>query len=665
MSCAQPFSGPFRNTDLAISRLKVSQQMTCNGKATLCSLAAGSMRLPGGSAGDVLTNAGDGKAVWETPDPACLTAHVPSTYLTVQEAVEAGHTGILVSSDASMGSVSAAGSDIRIAICAEATLTGGAVVADSLLLDGSGTFSGEGATVDTASTRIRGLALASTFAFETSAVLDIQECTGTFSAALTGAAPRKLVANNTFAAIGLSGTLDGIVVTGNAVTGAIAFEDEVTSASITQNTAASLEAKADVTESSFTHNTVTGAIAFDTALTGANVSHNRGATMDFGTTSDSCSYTDNDVTGAITFAGDLDSSDVSQNTAAQIVAETSADDCTFIGNQVTQDLTITEESTRCVVSNNAVTTLTLCTDVDADMQFFVVTGNGAVSFTFGGSNGEMVECAVADNRILNTMSCTAEECSSCTFTGNVVANIFSFTGDEAQNVTITGNYVGSAFSVGDLGQSDVSNNNLEGAVFTVSGDCERTTFVGNQIEELRVEGDSDELVISGNILNDVVLFSGLVSEMTFTGNLLRSGCPFTIGDDADQIVFSDNYCGGVVTFAGSTLQFCIFNGNRFEGAFIVDGTATSCGISNNYFVVSCTVGTDAATNPTVCVVTGNNAVGAISTSGTTPANTNTVTGNHATGGFAGWSTFATDGYPNDLLDTGVAPIVAGVGLNRV
>ena len=66
MSCAQPFSGPFRNTDRSANRLKVSQQLTCNGKTVLCSLDVGSMRVPGGATGDVLTNAGDGKVAWQS-----------------------------------------------------------------------------------------------------------------------------------------------------------------------------------------------------------------------------------------------------------------------------------------------------------------------------------------------------------------------------------------------------------------------------------------------------------------------------------------------------------------------------------------------------------------------------------------------------------------------
>lgn len=66
------------------------------------------------------------------------------------------------------------------------------------------------------------------------------------------------------------------------------------------------------------------------------------------------------------------------------------------------------------------------------------------------------------------------------------------------------------------------------------------------------------------------------------------------------------------------------------------------------------------------VISGNRADTTISivTSAASSNNTNVVTGNRAPSGFPGFTNFASSGYPNDILDTGVAPIVAGIGFNR-
>jgi len=172
-----------------------------------------------------------------------------------------------------------------------------------------------------------------------------------------------------------------------------------------------------------------------------------------------------------------------------------------------------------------------------------------------------------------------------------------------------------------------------------------------------------------------------------------------IGATASNCSFSENWClntgltfhnpvincsindqihesADIVGCTAATFEQCTFNSNRAE-CLRIDNTITDCTIADcvlndkmelkslvsgttingNRVINSIEIGATA----TDCTVSGNKAGTTLETSFSD--NTNTVTGNKATS-YPGWETFASSGYPNDLLDTGVVPIIAGVGLNR-
>jgi hypothetical protein len=181
-----------------------------------------------------------------------------------------------------------------------------------------------------------------------------------------------------------------------------------------------------------------------------------------------------------------------------------------------------------------------------------------------------------------------------------------------------------------LSRCNITSNTAQSGAITVSGDMSSCTIANNIASKITFVGACTSSVVSGNSLPSGIVTSGSVLNCVYTSNICGSGIVF--GTLGSPTAVSDS----TISFNSISTIGVVFNG-------------TSTSINQN-------------------TVTGNSTDGAITV---TPdfkssAGNNVVTGNRAAGGYAGWTTFLLQpGYPNDILDTGVAPIVAGVGLNRI
>ena len=217
---------------------------------------------------------------------------------------------------------------------------------------------------------------------------------------------------------------------------------------------------------------------------------------------------------------------------------------------------------------------------------------------------------------------------------------------------------------------------------TLAGSAATRSIVHNTLSSLTLSGAIEGTIVSTNTVSLDVTLSSNASQCSVLGNRCGGDLKF-IADVTDTII-NNNQAAGIevsgdidgmdlcgnrfvsssssAVFQASVSQSSIC-ANLFAGACTIVGVASLCVINNNRFQAGCEVGTASSSNPTECTLAGNLALGAITTHGSARSNKNILTGNRATGGFSGWSTFLTSGFPNDMLITGLLSISV-IGSNR-
>lgn len=229
--------------------------------------------------------------------------------------------------------------------------------------------------------------------------------------------------------------------------------------------------------------------------------------------------------------------------------------------------------------------------------------------------------------------------------------------------------VGSNFSDTTMEWCQFCNNTFQGQDCWVDGTSvlmQNSCFVANNVGSITVQAAG---AVSGVKLNSCVFSNNSV----VTGLGIFQNPAGVAGTEVTSCVFSNNTDSAgasAITIQGEKVVDNVISGNFTPMLEIRGNGAAPLGVLRNTItdnrceisITGETVATDVSQNS----VTGNMGSTAINGLGVNAVSTNTniVTGNQASS-FPGWTTFASAGYPNDLMDTGVAPVVAGVGLNRL
>jgi len=249
--------------------------------------------------------------------------------------------------------------------------------------------------------------------------------------------------------------------------------------------------------------------------------------------------------------------------------------------------------------------------------------------------------------------------------------------DVHDNIALTSIAVGT-----NAGAATKINNNTAGSIISNGG---ASTKINNNTVDSIVLGVSTGTVDDSTINNNnvaaaagITIFGTTLSQITVVGNTLDAGLisftngPATVAASITGCTICSNsvhssaitFTVPVVAAPSVTLTGCTIGDNRVGGTILIDGDCSASAISSN------TIGALSITgNTATTTVSGNSCSGALATA--TSSNTNVVTGNLAIAGYGtgvgiGWtSSLFPTAYPNDVLDTAVAPIVAGIGMNRV
>lgn len=363
-----------------------------------------------------------------------------------------------------------------------------------------------------------------------------------FSGTVNGATFSNNKLNDSFTCSStIGGTLPNEICSNN-ISGAVSFASTVGKTKFNDNAIVGVFSTGAVTDSSLSDNNFTGAVTFSSTIDGSIFSDNKlNSTLTFSGAVGGTSANEicaNNIVGAVSFSSTLGKTRLTSNT---------------FGNTFGASLAITDSN---INGNSFVGAITFSSTFDGS----TFTGNksgSTVVFT-----GAITNSNINDNNVvgITTISSTLD---GSTLSNNVLASNIIFNGVVGLSVpnTMCGNKVaGSVLFANDVYRSVISNNVIDSTL----------SF-----------GATDDLEISGNSVDDQVLFVGNAARDVLVGNNFKGHLPLKFSATATDVLVADGYIPSI-DFSGAALRVSV-TGNT-TGNVLFGSSATSSVVANNISV---------------------------------------------------------------------------------